>query len=361
MMQQTANAPHLFTHVLKWLRDNLFSSWFNSFLTLACLYLLYATLPPLIQWAIIDADWVGTSREDCDSGGACWVFISVRASQFFYGFYPDAEIWRVNLVLFIFIGLALPLFFKNTLHKLWLAGFLLFIYPLIAFEILYGERFGLPVVETALWGGLMLTLTLAFIGMVVSLPLGILLALGRRSSMPIVRTLCVIFIEFWRGVPLITVLFMSSVMLPLFLPEGMNFDKLFRAAVGIVLFESAYMAEVVRGGLQAIPKGQYEAAASLGLGYWRTMFFVILPQALKLVIPGIVNTLIALLKDTSLILIIGLFDLLGMIKAALNDPYWLGYSVEGFLFGGFIYWLLCFSMSRYSQHLERKLQTSHKR
>ncbi|ALG68858.1 amino acid ABC transporter permease [Beggiatoa leptomitoformis] len=361
MAQRTIHLPNVSTRSFKWLQENLFSSWFNGILTIACLYLLYITVLPFIQWAFINADWIGDKREDCTSGGACWVFIYVRASQFFYGFYPADEIWRVNVALFIFFGLIIPLFFKQTPAKIWLAGFAFFIYPFIAFEILYGRQFGLPIVDTALWGGLLLTLVLAFIGMVASLPFGILLALGRRSSMPIIRLLCVTFIELWRGVPLITVLFMSSVMLPLFLPEGTNFDKLFRAAVGIVLFESAYMAEVVRGGLQAIPKGQYEAAAALGLGYWRTTILIILPQALKTVIPGIVNTLIALLKDTSLVLIIGLFDLLGMIKAALNDPHWLGYSVEGYLFGALVYWTLCFSMSRYSQYLERKLHTGHKR
>ena len=194
-----------------------------------------------------------------------------------------------------------------------------------------------------------------------SLPLGILLALGRRSDMPAIRVLCVTFIEFWRGVPLITVLFMSSVMLPLFLPEGMNLDKLLRAMLMVVFFEAAYIAEVVRGGLQAIPKGQYEAAAAMGLGYWRSTLLVILPQALKLVIPGIVNTFIALFKDTSLVIIIGLFDFLNSIKRATADPAWLGMSTEGYVFAALVYWMFCFGMSRYSMRLERKLDTGHKR
>jgi general L-amino acid transport system permease protein len=206
----------------------------------------------------------------------------------------------------------------------------------------------------------MLTLIIAGVGIVASLPLGILLALGRRSQMPIIRTICVTFIEFWRGVPLITVLFMSSVMLPLFLPEGVNFDKLLRALIGVTLFESAYMAEVVRGGLQAIPKGQFEAAAALGLGYWKTMGLIILPQALKLVIPGIVNTFIALFKDTTLVIIIGLFDLLNMVHNATTDPNWLGYSTEGYVFAALIFWLFCFGMSRYSQNLEKRLHAGHK-
>jgi general L-amino acid transport system permease protein len=225
--------------------------------------------------------------------------------------------------------------------------------------LFYGGLFGLSVVETHQWGGLMLTLVLALVGMVLSLPLGILLALGRRSQMPVVRAACVTYIELWRGVPLITVLFMASVMLPLFLPEGATLDKLLRAMIGIVLFQASYMAEVVRGGLQAIPKGQYEAAEALGLGYWQGIGLIILPQALKLVIPGIVNTFIALFKDTTLVLIIGLFDLLGIVQQAFADPNWLGYSVEGYLFAGLIYWAFCFSISRYSQALERELHRGH--
>lgn len=212
-----------------------------------------------------------------------------------------------------------------------------------------------PRVETRLWGGLFLTLVIATVGIVGSLPLGVLLALGRRSHLPVVRAICVAFIEVWRGVPLITVLFMASNMFPLFMPEGVNFDKLLRALFGVTIFASAYMAEVVRGGLQAIPPGQYEAAAALGLGYGRMMGLVVLPQALRIVIPGIVNTFIGLFKDTTLVLIIGLFDFLGMTQAASSNSDWLGFAVEGYVFTGFGFWLFCFGMSRYSQHLERRL------
>jgi general L-amino acid transport system permease protein len=252
-----------------------------------------------------------------------------------------------------------PLFVARFQHKWPLGLTLVFGYPVLAYVLFYGGWFGLTVVETHRWGGLMLTLVLAVVGMVLSLPLGILLALGRRSQMPVVRAACVTYIELWRGVPLITVLFMASVMLPLFLPEGVTLDKLLRAMIGIVLFQAAYMAEVVRGGLQAIPKGQYEAAEALGLDYWQGMGLIILPQALKLVIPGIVNTFIALFKDTTLVLIIGLFDLLGIVQQAFADPKWLGYSVEGYLFAGLVYWAFCFSMSRYSQALERELHRGH--
>ena len=338
-----------------WLRRNLFSSPLNTLLTLSAAYLLYSAVPPLVQWAFIDADWIGTSRQDCTSGGACWVFVGVRLNQFIYGFYPPEELWRVNLAGMLLVALLIPLFLKRIGWKLQITAFILFVYPVIAYTLLTGGIFGLALVESSQWGGLMLTLIIAGIGIVASLPIGILLALGRRSGMPVVRSLSVTFIELWRGVPLITVLFMASVMLPLFLPEGVNFNKLLRALIGIVLFQSAYMAEVIRGGLQGIPQGQYEAAEALGLGYWKNMRLIILPQALKLVIPGIVNTFIALFKDTSLVLIIGLFDLLAIVQAAFTDPEWLGYAVEGYVFAGFVFWLFCFSMSRYSRHLERRL------
>jgi general L-amino acid transport system permease protein len=343
--------------VIGWLRANLFSSWLNTGLTLLALYLLYATIPPFVEWALIDADWRGDDRAACTGDGACWVFIRVRLYQFMYGFYPQDEVWRVNTAIGLLVTLATPLFIRRVPHKGWWAAFVLLAYPVVAYYLFLGGAFGLELVETAQWGGLMLTLILAAVGIAAALPLGIILALGRRSEMPVVKALCIGFIELWRGVPLITVLFMSSVMLPLFLPEGVSIDKLLRALIGIALFQSAYMAEVVRAGLQAIPKGQYEAAQAMGLGYWRTMALVILPQALKLVIPGIVNTLIALFKDTSLVLIIGLFDLLAIIQSAFADPEWLGYSVEGYVFAALVFWVFCFGMSRYSQTLERRLGT----
>ena len=350
--------------VFGWLRRNLFSSPFNIALTLLASYLLYLAVPPLLRWALLDATWSGDSREACQANsGACWVFIRVHFEQFMYGFYPETQRWRVNTALLLLILGAAPLFahaVPNKLKARWGLG-LLVVYPLVAFVLFKGGLFGLPVVDTSRWGGLLLTLVIAGVGMTAALPLGILLALGRRSQMPAIQALCTTFIELWRGVPLITVLFMSSVMLPLFLPAGMNFDKLLRALIGITLFQSAYMAEVVRGGLQAIPKGQFEAAAALGLGYWKTMALIVLPQALKLVIPGIVNTFIALFKDTSLVLIIGLFDLMNIVHNATTNPAWLGFSTEGYAFAAAVYWLFCFSMSRYSQILEKRLYTGHKR
>lgn len=346
-----------------WLRKNLFDGYVNSILTLFGLYLLYLYVPPLIEWLFIDAVWSGDSREVCEveGAGACWAFIDSRFSQFMYGFYPSELYWRPNTAGILLILLSIPLFINSFKYKWHLGGFILFIYPFIAYVLIHGGSFGLEEVETTKWGGLMLTLVLSAVGIVAALPFGIILALGRRSEMPIVKSVCVIYIEFWRGVPLITVLFMSSVMLPLFFPEGTDFDKLLRAMIGIIMFQSAYMAEVVRGGLQAIPKGQYEAAMALGLSYWKSMGLIILPQALKLVIPGIVNTFIALFKDTTLVLIIGLFDLLAIIQQANSDSAWLGFDTEGYVFAAAVFWVFCFGMSRYSIALEAKLHTGHKR
>ncbi|BAU72816.1 amino acid ABC transporter permease [Metapseudomonas furukawaii] len=353
--------PRTTVGAVGWLRSNLFSNWFNTLLTLLAIYLVWLIVPPLLQWAFFQADWTGTTRADCTSEGACWVFIKVRFAQFMYGFYPEALRWRVDLAVWVAIIGAAPLFVPRFQFKVKYGLAFLVIYPLVAYWLLHGGFLGLETVSTSRWGGLMLTLVIAAVGIVGALPLGIMLALGRRSNMPAIKVICVTFIEFWRGVPLITVLFMSSVMLPLFLPEGLSFDKLLRALIGVILFQSAYIAEVVRGGLQAIPKGQYEAAGAMGLGYWRMMGLVILPQALKLVIPGIVNTFIALFKDTSLVIIIGLFDLLNSIKQATTDPAWLGMATEGYVFAALVFWIFCFGMSRYSMSLERKLDTGHKR
>jgi general L-amino acid transport system permease protein len=347
--------------IVAWLRQNLFSTWYNTLLTLLCLWFLWEVVPPLLRWAFLDANFIGTSRDDCVSGGACWVFIKARFGQFMYGFYPVAERWRVNTAFVILILALTPLFVPGVRHKFALAAGILVIYPIVAFCLFYGGVLGLEVVPTARWGGLFLTLVIAGVGIVAALPLGILFALGRRSDMPIVRAVCITFIEVMRGVPLITILFMASVMLPLFLPQGVNFDKLLRALVGVALFAAAYMAEVVRGGLQAIPKGQYEAAQALGLSYWKMMGLIVLPQALRVVIPGIVNTLIGLFKDTTLVLIIGLFDLLGIAQAALTDASWIGFATEAYLFAALGYWVFCFGMSRYSMYVERKLHVGHRR
>ena len=352
-------APAITVGVVGWLRTKLFSTWFNALLTFLALWLVYVLVPPFVQWAFIDADWAGDTREACAREGACWVFIKVWFWQFIYGFYPVDSRWRVDLGFLILVVATIPLFLPRFKHKQWVGLFLLVGYPVIAYFLFVGDAFGLTWVETPRWGGLFLTLVIAGVGIVMSLPIGVVLALGRRSDMPVVRSICVAFIELWRGVPLITVLFMASVMFPLFLPEGINFDKLLRALIGVMLFSAAYMAEVVRGGLQAIPRGQYEGAEALGLSYWKMMGLIILPQALKIVIPGIVNTFIGLFKDTTLVLVISLFDFLNMVKLAGTNPDWLGFATEGYVFAAAVFWVFCFSMSRYSMSLERKLHTGH--
>lgn len=348
-----------------WLRANLFSSPANTFFTLFAIYLIYVIFPPTLNWLIFDAAWLGTDNSVCKNadGGpiaaACWPFVVAWFKPFMFGFYPEEELWRIKATYWIFgIGL-LALIIPRVPFKKWTALFMLIPFPIICYYLYVGGSFGLEVVETPKWGGLFLTLVIAITGIVASLPIGILLALGRRSNMPVVKAVCVAFIELWRGVPLISVLFMSSVMFPLFMPEGVNFDKLVRALVGVTLFSAAYMAEVVRGGLQAIPKGQYEGAQALGLNFSKMMFFIVMPQALKMVIPGIVNTFIGLFKDTTLVSVIGLFDFLGMIQAGSTNQDWLGYLTTGFAFAALIYWIFCFGMSQYSQFLERKLHTGH--
>ena len=353
--------PAMSVGVLAWLRANLFSSWFNTLLTLVGIYLVYLILPPLLEWAIIKADWTGSTRADCSREGACWVFIGSRFGQFMYGFYPEELRWRVDLtVLFVVFGAA-PLFLKRFAYKVKYGLCFLVALPIVAYWLLHGGFLGLETVPTSAWGGLMLTVVIAAVGICGAMPLGILLALGRRSKMPAIKVICVTTIEFWRGVPLITVLFMSSVMLPLFLPEGFSIDKLLRAQIAIIMFAAAYIAETVRGGLQAIPKGQYEGADSLGLNYWQQMRKIILPQALKIVIPPLVSIFIALFKDTSLVVIIGIFDLTLAAKAALSDAAWRGFGVEAYLFISLIYFVFCFSMSKYSQALEKRLATGHAR
>ena len=346
--------------IIGWLRQNLFSSPLNAVLTILSFYLLYTVLPPLIDWVFLTSVWTGDSNQDCKGiEGACWAIIPNRFGQFIYGFYPEAQRWRVNLTFVLFCLNLLPILSDRIPGRAFAAVFIVAIFPIIGYVLMYGA-FGLPIVPTNQWGGLMLTLVLASVAILFSLPLGILLALGRRSEMPVISTICIAFIELWRAVPLITVLFMASFMLPLFAPEGVSFNELMRALIGFTMFSSAYMAEVVRGGLQALPKGQNEAAQALGLNYWQSMRLIILPQALKIVIPGIVNTFIGLFKDTSLVSIIGLFDLLLVAKSSVTDAKWLGLEHEAYAFVAVIYFVFCFSMSRYSLWLERKLDTGHR-
>jgi general L-amino acid transport system permease protein len=345
--------------------QRLFGSVLNTVLTIVILVVIAAVAWPTVRFLFIDAIWQGSSRVDClpetvkREVGACWPFIAAKFRQFMYGFYPQDQQWRVNLTYALGVILLVPLLIPRIPAKGLNAILFFGVFPVVGFFLLVGDALGLEHVETHAWGGFLVTLVISFTGIVGSLPLGILLALGRRSDLPIVRTLCIVFIEFLRGVPLITVLFFATYMLPLFLPGDWRIDGLLRVLIGVVLFSAAYMAEVVRGGLQAIPRGQYEAAMALGLGYWRTMGFVILPQALRLVIPGIVNSFISLFKDTTLVLIVAIFDLLGQLRAAFADPNWATPVTlfTGFAFAGMIYFLVSFGMSRYALFTERRLDT----
>jgi general L-amino acid transport system permease protein len=479
------------TGVVGWAMRNLFPNAINAVLTILGIAFIVWIAWGIIEWAIVDATFVGENRDACVVGqsegrmlGACWPYIGAKFHQFVYGFYPFDQRWRVNICFAIGIAALVPMLTPSVPYKAWNALFLLVVYPLMTFILLTGGHLGISLntflsivellllssvtipiaalgveegvhrnrlglalaglavivwlasllapatiwnfsglrvsifglaflvlviaaavcslataltadksarsalipwavvcgavlitvvlvsvdlglqpVETQQWGGLLVTLVVAVTGMVTSLPLGVLLALGRRSDLPIVRMFSIVFIEVWRGVPLISVLFMASVMLPLFMPEGVNFDKLLRALIGTALFSAAYMAEVVRGGLQAIPKGQYEAARALGLSYWKMMSLIILPQALKIVIPGIVNSFISLFKDTTLVAIIGIFDILGIVNAGFADPKWASpqTAATGYFVTALIFWSFCFGMSRYSLFMERRLATGHKR
>jgi general L-amino acid transport system permease protein len=348
-----------------WIRHNLFSSTTNIVITVVTFYLLYVIVPPMLNWLFLDAVFVADSRDDCraiaaaagEELGACWAFIGKRFQIFVYGFYPVEERWRVNISFLLFAAALVPALFDNVPNRkygLWFA----LAAPFIIGWLLLGGM-GLTPVSTDKFGGFMLTLVIGITGIVGSLPLGIALALGRQSPMPAVRMVCVGFIEFIRGVPLITLLFVASTMLNYFLPPGTTFDLLLRVLIMVILFSAAYLAEVIRGGLQAIPKGQTEAADSMGLKYWQSMRLIILPQAMKISIPGIVNTFIGLYKDSTLVIIIGLFDPLGMGRASLADTKWQGLSTEIYVFVAIFFFVSCFSMARYSLYLEKKLHTGH--
>jgi general L-amino acid transport system permease protein len=350
-----AAQPGLYAVIAAWARQNLFSSVPNTLLTLLCAWVLWQALLPLIDWALVHAVWRAADPAQCRGvDGACWALIGDKYRFILFGLYPWDEQWRPLLAVLLFVAaLAVscyPKFWRPWLAALWGAVFA------CLGILMWGGVFGLAFVSNTLWGGLPLTLVLSVVGIVCSFPLAILLALGRRSDMPGIRAVSVGFVEFVRGVPLVSVLFMASVMFPLFLPEGVTIDKLLRAQVGIILFTAAYLAEAVRGGLQAVPRGQYEAADALALGYWQKMGLIILPQALKISIPPIVNQFISMFKDTSLVIIIGLFDLLTTAKTAVSDPQWRPFFVESYVFVALIYWGFCFFMSRYSQFLERRME-----
>jgi len=357
-MEQAVHAEEVrppVTHigVIGWATHNLFNGVFNSILTIVTLFFLWKVVPPVFRWAFIDSAWHTTGQACRQAAGACWSVISMNYRFILFGFYPYEQQWRPLLAMMILFGLLFysrdRTHWKKPLAYAWIIG--LFTMGLL----MKGGLFGLKPVESTQWGGLPLTLLLAVFGLTAAYPLGVILALGRRSKMPAVKVLCILYIELIRGVPLISLLFMSAIIFPLFLPEGVTFNKILRAQAAIILFTAAYIAEVVRGGLQAMSRGQYEAAESIGLNYYLTMRLVILPQALKIVIPPTVSILISAFKDTSLVVIIALFDLLKTTQSVLSNPEWMGFSREAYVVIAILYFLGCFSMSNYSRKLEREL------
>jgi len=400
------------------LNKNINTSTFNAILSLIIIFIIIKSIPSVASWMILEANISGDTKDACTGSGACWVYIKVWLNRFIYGMYPNDEQWRINLS-FISLGLLGSVgYFATEKFKKYLTLYYVVIYPIIAFLFMFFFISGGPIffdfsygiialvisviigffipskfkmyyflivpitfyillkyvffyeelfelgklealnwVETGAWGGLSLTFIVSFFCLIFCFPIGMFLSLGRRSDLPIIKYISIGFIEFWRGVPLITVLFMSSVMFPMFLPEDLFIDKLVRVIVAISLFEAAYVAEVIRGGLQALPRGQYDAAKSLGMGYWKMHIFVILPQALKLVIPGIANTFLALVKDTPLIFVVGLLELVGMLNLAKTNPKWLGFAMEGYVFAAIVFWIICYAMSKYSYNLEQKYKT----
>jgi len=376
-LQSTRKPPITQIGAVLWLRSNLFSSWINGLLTFASLYLLYIAIPPLLDWMFLSANFnFGTvnilgfdikfsefmaDNQNCGREAACWPYIYEKLYMYIYGFYPHEESWRPNVVygltalLFVIVRLV-----RNYKQKNRVILAMIVTFPIISYILMAGGFGLLPIVETHQWGGLTLSLIIASVGIIVSFPIGVVLALGRQSDLKVIKLFSTIFIEFIRGVPLITILFMASFVLPLFLESSTNFDKLLRALIGIALFQAAYFAEVVRGGLQAIPKGQYEAADAIGLSYFQKNALIILPQALKISIPNIVGSSISLFKDSTLVLIIGLMDMLAMVNMTSNDPYWLGRETEGFVFVTMVFWVILYSMSRYSRKLEIRFNTENK-
>ncbi|MBK7547700.1 MAG: amino acid ABC transporter permease [Rhodoferax sp.] len=354
-------APVKTEGIVAWIRINLFGDWITGLMTVVIGAILLATIPQLLSWALFRASWI-PDFDACrvDGVGACWGVVAEKYRIILFGRYPFEEQWRplvaTGLMLGLLIASCTRAFWKSWLVILWLVVLAVF------FMLMYGNFMGLTKVETDRWGGLPLTILLASLSMVMAFPIAMVVALGRRSALPAIRTFCTIYVELIRGVPLISVLFMASFMFPLFMPQGFSIDVLIRVLVGITLFAAAYMAEVIRGGLQAIPKGQLEAAATLGLSYWQTQVKIVLPQALAMVVPSIMNNFIGLFKDTSLVTIVSLYELTGALSLALNsDANWRPFKIEGYLFIAMIYFIFCFSMSRYSIWVEKQVNKGKQR
>jgi general L-amino acid transport system permease protein len=353
--------PEAISGVLPWLRRNLFDGWRNTLATIVILAMLALYVPPLIEWAV----WHAVGRPDnaaCRAAvgvGACWGVVAEKYRLILFGRFPYAEQWRPLVACLMMIALIVASCYKPFWRRALIAAWAVVLAAF--FLLMHGGVLGLSVVETAQWGGFPLTLMLATLSLVMGFPLSILVALGRRSRMPGIRTICVLYVELIRGVPLISVLFMASFMFPLFMPQGMTIDVLVRILVGFTLFSAAYLAEVVRGGLQAVPKGQIEAAQALGLSYWQTTRKIVLPQALRIVVPAIMNTFIGAFKDTSLVTIVSMYDLTGALQLALGDANWRKFFLEGQLFVAAVYFVFCFAMSRYSRWIEAHLNVGTRR
>jgi general L-amino acid transport system permease protein len=348
------------TRAIRTVREKLFATPLDAVITLVIAYLLFHAIVPVIDWMLIHATFSGATRADCVSTGACWVFVKARFGQFMYGLYPSPERWRVDLAGIVLVATVVALAWKDLPWRRAFAIAAFLALPPLGVWLL-GGGFGLRPVETRDWGGLMLTIFIAIYAGLIAIPLGILLALGRQSRLPVIRMISVIFIEFWRGVPIVAVIFLASILLPLIMPAGIGVDRLARAVIGLGLVIAAYMAEAVRGGLQAVPEGQHEAATALGLGYWRATALIVLPQAIRIALPAMTNEFIALVKNTTLVLIVSILDLLGIAQAALADPSWVGMNKEAYAFAGLIYWLGCFSLSRVGLALERSRSKGERR
>lgn len=338
--------------LLRWLRRNFFGSWSSAATTILFLALIAYTVPGFIRWALIDSVWRTSDHEVCRAAaGACWAVIGEKHRPMLFGVYPYAEHWRLVVALIVYLSAVV----LTMQRRLWSWQFLVPLWvatSVVVGVLLWGGVFGLTFVETSQWGGLPLTMVLFTGTIVIGMPIAVLLALGRQSKLPLVKAVCVTLIECLRGVPLITILFVAVNVFPLFLPSGLELNKLLRVMVGMAIFFACYQAEVIRGGLQAIPKGQYEAADSLGLTYWQTTTRVVLPQALRICLPAMVNHIIAALKNTSFVLIIGLFDILTATTAVMEDPLWRRFFVEAYLFVALVYFVFCFALSKYSQRVE---------
>jgi general L-amino acid transport system permease protein len=336
----------------------------NAAITIGCILVLVWLLPPLLNWALFKATWTGNATTCREAGGACWSFIREKFLFSVFGLYPFELRWRPGLVLALFAGMVSisvqQRFWSGKLIYAWIAALA------VMWGLMGGQVLGIPVpgldpVPTRLWGGWLVTIFLAVFGAALAYPIGIVLALGRRSQRPFVRLVCVCWIEFIRGVPLISLLFIATFIVPLFMPTGVELDRLIRAQIAFIMFAAAYMAEVFRGGLQAIPKGQYEGADSIGLNYSQKMRLIVLPQALKITIPAQVNTFIGMFKDTTLVLIIGIFDFFTTLRSSLGDANWLGFATEAYVYAAAVYFVCCYAMSQYSQRLEITLNEGQRR